>query len=89
MKKISFEIEHPSGDTYMAFELTIDDNGNAEVTKTRNCDLADIDGDYMFDTDNDLYRIQGNWFTHPDSYEEMTERFSLFCEENNVEEKWY
>ena len=88
MKKISFEIEHPSGDTYMAFELTIDANEKPKITKTRNCGLADIDEDYMFNTDNLLYRIQGNWFTHPDRYEEMTDRFMNFCEENDVEIEW-
>lgn len=43
----------------MAFEITV--NGNElEITKTRDCNHADTDGDYIFDTDADLYRIQSD-----------------------------
>ena len=43
----------------MAFEITV--NGDElEITKTRDCNHADTDGDYIFDTDADLYRIQSD-----------------------------
>ena len=53
---IVFEIEDYYGNTVMAF--TVDEKGN--VVKTENCNLADVDGDYIFDTDAPLYRIQAN-----------------------------
>ena len=89
MNKLTFEIEHPSGDTYMAFEVTVNDDGKIAITKNLNCSLADIDGDYIFDTDNNNYRIQADWFTHPDSYEEMTNRFENTCKEYEVKVEYF
>ena len=60
INRVSFEIEHYNGSTYMAFMLSIKDDGSVEVIKESLCSVADIDGDYIFDTDNDLYRIQAN-----------------------------
>lgn len=60
INRVSFEIEHNNGDTYFNFMLSIKDDGTVEVIKTIDCSLADIDGDYVFETDNDLYRIQAN-----------------------------
>jgi hypothetical protein len=60
INRVSFEIEHDNGETYMSFMLSIKDDGNVEVIKTSDCSLADIDGDYVFETDNELYRIQAN-----------------------------
>lgn len=60
INRVSFEIEHDNGDTYMGFMLSIKDDGTVEVIKEHNCSLADIDGDYIFETDNELYRIQAN-----------------------------
>lgn len=48
------EIEDYNGNTIMAFE--VDKNGI--ITKYNNCDIADIDSDYIFNTDRDLMRIQ-------------------------------
>lgn len=60
-KKIVFEIESYEGCTMMAFEVTI--NGDeVEITKTMDCSHADTDGDYIFDTESDLYRIQSDIF---------------------------
>lgn len=43
----------------MAFEITA--NGDElEITKTKDCSHADTDGDYIFDTEADLYRIQSD-----------------------------
>ena len=53
---IVFEIEDYYGNTVMAF--AVDKKGN--VVKTENCNLADVGGDYIFDTDAPLYRIQAN-----------------------------
>ena len=58
INRVSFEIEHYNGDTYFVFMLSIKDDGSVEVIKERDCSLADVDGDYIFDTDNKLYRMQ-------------------------------
>lgn len=58
MKTYTFEIEKYNGDTFLAFEISVDEDGAIDITKTKDCSLADVDGDYIFDTDNDLYRIQ-------------------------------
>lgn len=75
MKKVintvSFEIEHFNGDTYMAFMLEIYDDGTVEVLKQRDCSLADVDGDYIFNTDNELYRIQADEPISEDVFEEI------------------
>ncbi len=73
IKRISFEIEHYNGSTYMGFMLSIKDDGSIEVIKESDCSLADIGGDYIFDTDNDLYRIQAeepiSEYTYDDIWE--------------------
>lgn len=71
INKISFEIEHYNGDTYMAFMLSIKDDGSIEVVQEENCSLADVDGDYIFDTDNNLYRIQADEPISEFTYEEI------------------
>lgn len=58
INRVTFEIEEWNGNTFLAFEIAIFDNGEIDVTKNYYCSLADVDGDYIFDTKNDLYRIQ-------------------------------
>jgi hypothetical protein len=48
------EIEDYNGNTIMA--ISIDKNGN--IDNMLNCSIADIDGDYLFNTDKELMRIQ-------------------------------
>ncbi len=60
MKKFSFEIENDNGGTMMAFEVSINETGELNVTQTQNCNLADVDDDYIFNTDNQLFRIQSD-----------------------------
>lgn len=48
------EIEDYNGNTIMGIE--IDNLGN--IVKVLNCDIADIDNDYLFFTDKELLRIQ-------------------------------
>ena len=60
INQVSFEIEHYNGSTYLGFVLSIKDDGSVEVLQTENCNLADTDGDYLFNTDNDLHRIQAD-----------------------------
>lgn len=48
------EIEDYNGNTIMAFET----NKYGKIINYNNCDIADIDSDYIFDTDKDLMRIQ-------------------------------
>lgn len=73
INRVSFEIEHYDGDTYMGFMLSIKDDGSVDVIKTSDCSLADINGDYIFDTENNLYRIQADMPISEDKYEEITE----------------
>lgn len=58
INRVSFEIEHRDGDKYIAFMLSIKEDGAIEVINVSECNLADIDSDYVFNTENDLYRIQ-------------------------------
>lgn len=60
INRVSFEIEHSNGDMYMGFMLSIKEDGTVEIVKEYNCSLADVDGDYVFETDNDLFRIQAD-----------------------------
>ena len=60
INRVSFEIEHYNGQTYFGFMLSIKDDGSVEVINTRECSLADVEGEYIFETDNDLYRIQAD-----------------------------
>lgn len=71
INRISLEIEHYNGSTYMGFMLSIKDDGSVEVIKTSECSLADIDGDYLFDTDNELLRIQADKPIPEHIYEEI------------------
>lgn len=71
LKKVSFEIEHYNGNCYIAFMLSIKDDGSVEVIRKSQCSIADVDGDYVFGTDNDLYRIQANEPISECDYDEM------------------
>ena len=71
INRVSFTIEHYDGDSYMSFMLSIKEDGSVEVIKERDCSLADIDGDYIFDTDNSLYRIQADEPISEDKLEEI------------------
>lgn len=77
INRVSFEIEHYNGDTYIGFMLSIKDDGSVEVIKENNCSLADIDGDYIFNTKNDLYRMQADepipYSTHDEIWETYRE----------------
>ena len=81
INRVSFEIEHYDGDTYMGFMLSIKDDGSVEVIKTLYCDLADVNGDYIFDTDNNLYRIQADVPISEDKYEEILDCYDEYNEE--------
>ena len=76
INKVSFEIEHYDGDTYMGFEIYINDDGTIGVSKTYNCCVADIDGDYIFDTNNSLYRMQADEPISEDKYEEILDCYN-------------
>lgn len=54
-KTVTFEIENYGGNTILSFIFNKETN---EIVATKNCVLADIDGDYIFDTDNLNFRIQ-------------------------------
>ena len=56
IKNKVLDIEDYIGNTIMAIE--IDKNGN--IIKFSNCNIADIEGDYMFDTEKDLIRLQAD-----------------------------
>ena len=59
MKKHTFEIENNDGST-MSFEVYKDNNNEIKIGQTNNCSLADSDYDYIFNTDNQLFRIQAD-----------------------------
>lgn len=48
------EIEDNKGNTILAFQT----NEKGELIKFLNCDVADLDEDYLFETDKELIRIQ-------------------------------
>jgi hypothetical protein len=60
INRVSFEIEHYNGDTYMGFMLSIKEDGSVEVIKESDCSLADVETDYIFETNNNLYRMQAD-----------------------------
>lgn len=76
IKQISLEIEHYNGDTYMSFILSIKDDGTVDIIKGRNCSLADISPDYLYDTENDLYRIQAEEPITEDEYEAIVDCYN-------------
>ena len=47
MHKITFEIEDYFGNTMIAFEVKVNEDGEVDVTRTLNCSHADTDGDYI------------------------------------------
>ena len=53
-KKKSIEIEDNEGNTVCGIRL----NEDLEVIDTKGCEVADIEGDYLFKTEDDLIRIQ-------------------------------
>ena len=81
INRVSFEVEHYNGSTYMGFMLSIKEDGSVEVINTSDCSIADVDSDYIFDTDNDLYRIQADEPIPDVIYNEI-----LNCYEENEEE---
>lgn len=60
INRVSFEIEHCRGNTYFAFMLSIKEDGSVEVIQDMICSVADVDGDYIFESDNDLIRVQAD-----------------------------
>ena len=51
--------------------LSIKDDGSVDVVRESYCDLADVDDDYIFNTNNCLYRIQASEPISEDKYEEI------------------
>ena len=76
INRVSFEIEHYNGNTYMGFMLAIYDDGTVKVVHTDECSLADIDGDYTCDTENELYRIQADFPIAESVYEEVQDCYN-------------
>jgi hypothetical protein len=58
-KHFVFEIEAYDGNTIMAFEVAVSGD-ELEIVRTLDCDHADTDNDYIFETEADLYRIQSD-----------------------------
>ena len=61
----------PGGGNGNPLLLSIQEDGTIEVINERDCSLADIDGDYLYETDNSLYRIQADEPISEDTYEEV------------------
>lgn len=64
INRVTIDIEHPNGNSYMGFEIIVHDNGTVEIGKTENCSLADCENDYLFDTENELMRVQADDFCY-------------------------
>lgn len=84
LNEVSFEIEHYNGDTYLAFMAKIQDDGNIDVVQTSNCSHADTDGDYIFDTNNNLIRIQADKPINADVYNEIWNCYHENEEKSNM-----
>ena len=56
MKKVTFEIEDYYGNRICAFMIDLKDKNI--ITETIDCDLADIEDDDIFDTNNLKIRVQ-------------------------------
>ena len=82
INRVSFEIEHFNGSTYMGFELAVFEDGGIKVTNTLNCDIADTDEDYIFNTCNDLVRIQANSIVSEQEYMEIRDSYEKLSEDN-------
>ncbi len=50
----TIEIEDTEGNTIMAFSI----NEEGKIEKYLNCNIADLDNDYIFNTEKTLIRIQ-------------------------------
>ena len=50
---VVYEIEDYTGNTIVAFRVK-----NGKVVSMLNCDVADIDRDYIFNTKDNLVRLQ-------------------------------
>lgn len=76
IKRVSFEIEHYDGNTYMGFILSIKADGTVDIIKIYNCSTADVCWDYIFDTENDLYRIQAEEPITEDEFEDILDCYN-------------
>lgn len=56
------EIEDYDGNTIGAFRIIPNAfaDGGIDISKLKNFEIADADGDYIFDTDDILIRLQQN-----------------------------
>ena len=86
LKRVSFEIEHFNGSTYMGFELSIKEDGSIEVLQTHKCDLAGIESDYLFQTDSELYRLQATDIITEGEYCDIVDCYEEHADEHRVEE---
>lgn len=83
--KIPVCVEHFNGETYMGFIIEVDtETKEYTVGNTIDCSHADTDGDYLFDSDDNLIRIQSDINLDEDVVEEVNR---CFDEITNVEIK--
>ena len=78
INRVSITIEHYNGDSYMSIMLSIKEDGSVEVIKEDNCSLADVDNDYIFDTENNLFRIQADEPIDKCEYEKIWECYNEY-----------
>jgi hypothetical protein len=64
--KLTFEIEDYGGNTLMAFQVDVSDIDNPKIINTQNCNHADTDNDYIFESSESLIRIQSNTINKED-----------------------
>lgn len=64
MKKV-IEIENYNGSTIMSF--IVDCNGEEfNITNMNDCSVADTDGDYIYNTEYELIRVQSEVYINND-----------------------
>ena len=73
INRVSFEIEHYNGESYMTFMISVKADGSIDIIKENNCSVADISDDYIFNTENTLYRMQADEPISEDTFEDIWE----------------
>lgn len=57
IEKVAVTIEQPNGDSIMSFMVSVVD-GKIIFDNFSNCNIADVEDDYIFNSDSLLFRIQ-------------------------------
>lgn len=84
INRVAITIEHYNGNSYLSFMLSVKEDGSVEIINEKDCSVADVDGDYIYGSDNDLIRIQAD---EPISHFTFNEIMECYHEHNEAEPK--